>query len=460
MQAGDGRGRAGGGAGEGDAGDGPAMLVFGPDGLLNAWNAAAAALPALAGGLRTGVDRGALSGRLADREVVDQRLTDGSTVCLVGGRGGLTPERGSRLFAAASHDLRQPLAALSLLVGAMDGRVGDPAAREVLKAMGSAVQSMKSMVDGHFDLARLEAGLIEPEPAPIAVNGILTRLALEFAPRFEGRRLRFTVMPCSAMIESDAALLERILQALLSNTLRHMGRGRVLLGCRRRGDGLLVGVWDSGRGLPPEELQALREAMEHPSLGGSAGRVLGLGLTLAGRLARRLGLRPVVESAPARGSLFGVVVPRAAEGSEEAAAPIVPEEPPAADVSRARVLVIEDDRMVLDALGVLLSQWGCAVIGADSYDAAMARLGPDPVPPDLVVADLRLKGAANGIVAIRQIAKALNAAVPGLVLTGDTDPTRLREARLSGYPILHKPVAPLALRAVLGKLLGRDRLAP
>lgn len=114
--------------------------------------------------------------------------------------------------------------------------------------------------------------------------------------------------------------------------------------------------------------------------------------------------------------------------------------------------------MVLDALDALLNQWGCAVIGAESVDAALERLGPDGRAPDLVISDLRLKGATNGIVAIRQIGKALDIEVPGLILTGDTDPMRLREARLSGYPLLHKPVAALALRAAVARLLGRDRL--
>ncbi|MDQ2106075.1 response regulator, partial [Azospirillum isscasi] len=131
---------------------------------------------------------------------------------------------------------------------------------------------------------------------------------------------------------------------------------------------------------------------------------------------------------------------------------------PGEDVSRARVLVVEDDPMVLEALGALLGQWGCAVIAADSVDAALERLGPGPQAPDLVISDLRLKGAVNGIVAIRQIGKALDTALPGLILTGDTDPMRLREARLSGYPLLHKPVAPMALRGAVARLLGRERL--
>ena len=436
------------------------LLVFDREFRLTGWNAAAAALAPLAGALAPGAPLAALEPLLDGIPHRDWRLAEGGLVRLLGRGPGLSADRGSRLFAAASHDLRQPLAALSLLMGALDGRIGDPGARDVLHSMATAVHSMKTMVDGHFDLARLEAGLLEPETGRHAMNGILTRLALDFAPRFEARRMRFSVLPCSAMVETDATLLERILHALLSNALRHTEGGRVLLGCRRRGNALRIEVWDSGRGLPPDQLAQLRAELARAPGEERAGRVLGLGLTLAGGLAHRLGHRIAVESEEGRGSLFTVTVARVPDQEEEAPAAPAPDEAPDADVSRARVLVIEDDRLVLDALGVLLGQWGCAVIGAESYDAALERLGPDPQAPDLVIADLRLKGAANGIVAIRQIAAALGAAVPGLILTGDTDPKRLREARLSGYPLLHKPVAPLALRTALANLLGRERLEP
>jgi len=450
-----------------------ALLVFDDALQLTTWNDEAAGLPALAGALEPGMALAVLEPLLAGHSQSEWRLADGGFARLVGAvpgqtqgqaqgqAQGLSADRGSRLFAAASHDLRQPLAALSLLVGALDGRVGDPAARAVLRSMTAAVQSMKTMVDGHFDLARLEAGLVEPDIGRHAMNGILTRLALDFAPRFEARHLRFSVLPCSAMVETDATLLERILNALLSNALRHTERGQVLLGCRRRGEELRIEVWDSGRGLPADQVQVLRTELERAPGDDRAGRILGLGLTLAGGLARRLGHHIAVDSVLGRGTRFSVHVRRVPELEEDAVPVFAPDEPPAeADVSRARVLVIEDDRLVLDALGVLLSQWGCAVIGAESYDAAVERLGPEPQAPDLIIADLRLKGAANGIVAIRQIGKTLAVDVPGLILTGDTDPRRLREARLSGYPLLHKPVAPLALRTAVANLLGRERLKP
>lgn len=448
-----GRGSGGPAAGAG------ALLLFDSARRLTAWNGEAAALPALAGALTPGVPLAALEPLLAGLPQTEWRLADGGFARMAGPQPGLSADRGSRLFAAASHDLRQPLAALSLLVGALDGRVGDPAAREVLRSMTAAVQSMKTMVDGHFDLARLEAGLIEPDIGVHSVNGILTRLALDFAPRFEARRLRFSVLPCSAMVETDAALLERILDALLSNALRHTEKGRVLLGCRRHRDELRIEVWGSGRGLSADHLQVLRAELDRAPGDDRAGRILGLGLTLAGGLAHRLGHRIAIDSAPGRGTHLSVHVRRVPEREEEAAMAAPPGDMPLeADVSRARVLVIEDDRLVLDALGVLLGQWGCAVIGAQSYDAAVERLGPEPQAPDLVIADLRLKGAANGIVAIRQIGRTLGVDVPGLILTGDTDPHRLREARLSGYQLLHKPVAPLALRTAVANLLGRERL--
>ncbi|WP_114859822.1 ATP-binding response regulator, partial [Azospirillum brasilense] len=343
------------------------------------------------------------------------------------------------------------------------GVFNDPAARDLLNAMGNAVESLRGMVDGHFDLVRLEAGLVQPDIGAPVVNGILTRIALDAAPRFDGRGLRFSVLPCSVRVATDASLLERILQGFVASTLRHTERGRVVLGCRRQGADLRIELWSTGRGLQPDQRLALRQEFQRPGGAGDPS-VIDLGLRLACGLARRLGHRLEIDSTPGRGTMLAVLVPQAADGADEpppvaepgpvdAAAPA-----PGADVSRARVLVIEDDPMVLEALGALLGQWGCAVVAADSVDAALERLGPGPQPPDLVISDLRLKGAVNGIVAIRQIGKALDATLPGLILTGDTDPMRLREARLSGYPLLHKPVAPMALRGAVARLLGRERL--
>ncbi|WP_042695095.1 hybrid sensor histidine kinase/response regulator [Azospirillum sp. B506] len=505
----------------------PALLVFGADGRLADWTPAAAALPWLADRLTAGLpaervaallSSGPGSGALPDCK--ELRLAGGGMVWRFDGpamssAGGGAPvalqmrDPAGRLFAAASHDLRQPLAALSLLIGTLDGRLaarpedgrlGGPRGgigggigggnqerardgRDLLHSMAQAVESMRGMVDGHFDLVRLESGLIEPDIRSHAVNGVLMRLTLEVAPRFAGRGLRFTVMPCSAMVRTDSALLERLLHGLVANALRGTVRGRVLLGCRQRGDHLRIEVWDSGRGLSPQRLEALRMELDKPA--GEGAGTLGLDLTLVRGLARKLGLGLEVCAEEGRGTAFAVLVPLSVESAAErteaggqtggagdpaAAAPL--SGPPSAarsvtassaasgggsaDIGRTRILVIEDDPMVLAALEALLGQWGCSIVGADSYDMAVERIGPVPEPFDVIISDLRLKGAANGIVAIRQIAKLFDRPVPGMILTGDTDPKRLREARLSGYPLLHKPVAPLALRAAVVRLLGHD----
>ncbi|CBS85964.1 ATP-binding response regulator [Azospirillum lipoferum] len=467
-------------------GSAPPILVFGADGRLADWSPAAAALPGLAGRLAGGMPAADLAEQSGPGWTVVP-LAGGGAVWRLASLASSLPistsasadapapapavqpmqDPAGRLFAAASHDLRQPLAALSLLIGTLDGRLtegrtaaAERSGRDLLHSMAQAVESMRSMVDGHFDLVRLESGLIEPDIRTHAVNGVLMRLALDVAPRFADRGVHFSVMPCSSMVRTDSALLERLLHGLVANALRVTVRGRVLVGCRARGGRLRIEVWDSGRGLSAQRLVALRAELGYPA--GEGAGALGLDLTLVRGLARKLGLGLEVCAAEGRGTVFAVIVPRSVEaaegtGREEPPASAVPESG-GADISRTRILVIEDDPMVLAALEALLGQWGCSVVGADSYDAAVERIGPRPDRFDLIISDLRLKGAANGIVAIRQIAKLFDRPVPGMILTGDTDPKRLREARLSGYPLLHKPVAPLALRAAVIRLLGHDPL--
>ncbi|HYD29530.1 MAG TPA: hybrid sensor histidine kinase/response regulator [Azospirillaceae bacterium] len=441
-----------------------AALIFDADGRLVSWSPAAEARAASSGMLVRGLPRSALGMTMAAARTLDLPLSDGNSLCLLQPSDEETEvqtrARG-RFLATAGHNLRQPLSALSLLAGALETRVHDPAGRDILKAMGSAVQAMKGLVETHLELAKLDAGTLRPEVGEVAVNSVLTRLAMELLPRFEERRLRFSAEPCSAVVRSDRGLLERILGALAANALRCTDHGRVLVGARRRGNELRLEVWDTGRGIAPEELATIREEFARPALPGQPGGAgFGLGLSLVWRLAGLLGHRLEVDSRPGRGSVFAVVVPLAVDtGADAPATPAAPDPGPT-DLTRARVLVIDDDRLVLDALTVLLEQWGCEVVPATAFEEAHERVMNGGALPDLIVADFRLKGSINGIGAIRLLCQAMERAVPGLILTGDTDPTRLREARLSGYPLLHKPVTPLALRTNLAHLLGRERLEP
>ncbi|WP_158043449.1 ATP-binding response regulator [Skermanella pratensis] len=363
----------------------------------------------------------------------------------------------SRFFAVANHDLRQPLAALSLFVGALENRLKDPTSRDILRAMNTALATIKNLVDAHLDIARIDAGTLRVEPVGHSVNGLLTRMALEFAGPARQKGLTLHVAPCSAVIRSDRDLLERILRNLLSNAVRYTSSGRILLGCRRQGDRLRIEVWDTGPGIPADQLDIIFEEFYRgntPSTSESAG--FGLGLSIVDRLSRLLDHSLSVRSREGKGSVFAITVPM----EREAEVRIEPVHAPARpnDADRPRVLVIEDDVIVLQALELLLDQWGCEVTAASGYDEAIEGISAKADPPDLVIADFRLSGPASGIVAIRQIAKMLGVDLPGLIITGDTDPRCLKEARLSGYPLLHKPVSALALRAAVASLLGRDRL--
>ena len=363
----------------------------------------------------------------------------------------------SRFFAVANHDLRQPLAALSLFVGALENRLKDPTSRDILRAMNTALATIKNLVDAHLDIARIDAGTLRVDPVGHSVNGLLTRMALEFAAPARQKGLTLHVAPCSAVIRSDRDLLERILRNLLSNAVRYTSNGRILLGCRRQGDQLRIEVWDTGPGIPSDQLDIIFEEFYRGNTSSTSDAAgFGLGLSIVDRLSRLLNHSLTVRSNEGKGSVFAISVPMEVEPETRLIAPHAPVR--TGNEGLPRVLVIEDDVIVLQALELLLDQWGCEVIATSGYDEAIEELAGQTQAPDLVIADFRLSGPASGIVAIRQIAKMLQVDLPGLIITGDTDPRRLKEARLSGYPLLHKPVSALALRAAVASLLGRDRL--
>jgi CheY-like chemotaxis protein len=323
--------------------------------------------------------------------------------------------------------------------------------------MNTALATIKNLVDAHLDIARIDAGTLRVDPVGHSVNGLLTRMALEFAAPARQKGLTLHVAPCSAVIRSDRDLLERILRNLLSNAVRYTSNGRILLGCRRQGDQLRIEVWDTGPGIPSDQLDIIFEEFYRGNTSSTSDAAgFGLGLSIVDRLSRLLNHSLTVRSNEGKGSVFAISVPMEVEAETRLIAPHAPIRTD--NEGLPRVLVIEDDVIVLQALELLLDQWGCEVIATSGYDEAIEGLAGQTQAPDLVIADFRLSGPASGIVAIRQIAKMLQVDLPGLIITGDTDPRRLKEARLSGYPLLHKPVSALALRAAVASLLGRDRL--
>ena len=359
----------------------------------------------------------------------------------------------TRFLAAASHDLRQPIHALGLLFATLADRVRDAGAAPVLKQIDGAVDAIDSMLNSLLDISKLDAGVVRPEVGPVEVGDLLERVNDEYQPiaKLTGNRLR--VRPSSAVVQSDAAMLQRILTNLVSNALRYTVNGRVLVGTRKRGNSIRIEIYDEGPGIPSHALEDI--FLEFHQLGNperDRRKGLGLGLAIVKRLADLLGHGIEVHSTVGRGSRFTVTLPVSVTSRRAAT------HPPAAsavgaDLHGRRVLVLDDDVSVLDAMRSLLERWGCEVITTSSPEEAEAEVGSAAGPPDMLIVDYRLRRHASGIETIAHLFQVAGSRIPALVITGDTAPDRLREAQESGYPLLHKPVRPAQLRTVMRQLI-------
>jgi len=365
----------------------------------------------------------------------------------------------SRFLAAASHDLRQPMHALGLFVTQLNHRIKDPENRHLTGRIEAAVTALQGLLDALLDVSRLDAGVVNANLSDFPLSGLLGRIESTFAPEATDRHLHFRVKHCRLAAHSDPVLLERILINLVANALRYTERGGILVGCRRRGDRVRIEVWDSGVGIAPEHQQSIFQEfyqVGNPERDRKKG--LGLGLSIATRLARLLGGRIDVRSVPGRGSVFAVEVPQAKEthirlptvlatGIEEL-------------LDGARVLVVDDDALVCEAIAGLLDQWGCQVMTAGHGDQALETAAGPAGPPDAVLCDYRLPAGETGDTVIRHLRERYGPDLPAALITGDTSPERLREARSGGIPLLHKPVQPARLRALLEHLLAARTVSP
>jgi signal transduction histidine kinase/CheY-like chemotaxis protein len=359
----------------------------------------------------------------------------------------------SHLIASASHDLRQPLHALNLFVARLRDEP-DPAERSRLVArIDASVGSMNELFGSLLDMTRLEAGIVEPIPTVLPVRRLLDRIETTFGEAAHKKGLRLRVVASRAWMVSDPILLERILLNLVSNAVRYTEQGGVVVGCRRRGATLRIDVCDTGPGIPEGQRRSIfGEFYQLARPEARRGEGLGLGLAIVDRLCRLLGHRVDVDSEPGRGSRFSVTVPLAAEPRAADEIPVPPWR--IADPARGkRIMVIDDDTLVLDGMRAILQGWGCQVATAVSGDAALARLKEDGARPDLIISDSRLADGETGLDAIARLRAAAGMPIPALVITGDTAPERLREASAAGFPLLHKPVSPMALRTALNRLL-------
>jgi signal transduction histidine kinase/ActR/RegA family two-component response regulator len=362
----------------------------------------------------------------------------------------------STFLAAASHDLRQPVHALGLFVGALRGLVLPREAEPLIDQIDASISALDGLFGALLDISRLEAGVVPVQRRSFPIRPILERVCRDCAADADASGVRLTWVESAAILDADPVLMERILRNLVSNAVRYTHRGRILVGTRRRGAAISLQVWDTGIGIPIHEQDRIFQ--EYYQIGNperDRGKGLGLGLAIVRRLADLMGCDLSLRSEPGKGSCFAVSVPLANQTSRP--------ETPAADIAPAvsgakLIVVIDDEVAVREGTARLLATWGHRVVAAGSGGEAIERLSSCPSTPDLLFCDYRLPGDENGIEVIERLRGEYNASIPAILVTGDTAPDRLAEARASGLVLLHKPVPNGKLRAAVANVIAAAEL--
>ncbi|WP_018410011.1 ATP-binding response regulator [Methyloversatilis thermotolerans] len=361
----------------------------------------------------------------------------------------------TRFLAAASHDLRQPLQSLSLFIDAQAQDADADRMHAINRRMREAADAMGKLLDELLDYARIESGSLTPTLAPLALQASFDRLAREFQPIAEAAGLRLRFRPTRCWVHTDQALFEQILRNLVGNALRYTGQGGVMVACRRRGGRLRVEVRDSGVGIPADRLDdVFREFYQLGNPERDRRKGLGLGLSIVDGLARALDHPVSVRSQPGRGSVFALSMPPAQAQASAARHRVAA---PSMRLAGHSVLLIDNEPDIREALAALMRPWGVVVHTAESAADALASL---PCRPDCVLADFRLLDGHTGIDAIAALRDRFGADLPAALITGDTDPARIRDARAAGFALLQKPTPAHRLLALLEFLLQPPESAP
>lgn len=348
----------------------------------------------------------------------------------------------SRFLTAIGHDLMQPLHAAHLFTDTLSQQLGDPAQREAVRQVRGALDSTTDLLTGLFDMSRLEAGGLVPQPREFPLAEVLEPLASEFRALAAERGLQFDCVPTAAWVRSDPQLLRRVLQNFLANAVRYTVHGGVLLGVRRAGDALRIEVHDTGPGIEPAQQAAIFEEFRRGE--GAAGQGLGLGLAIADRIAQLLEAPLTLRSRIGRGTVFALAVPRAATRAPAAAMG-------KKGLAGTRVLIVDNEPAALQSLRALLEGWGCEVDAVADGEAAEAAMAANDA--SLWLFDYHLDGGDTGAALHARLARRFGAR-PALILSGDGSDAVRRAVQEAGLPLLSKPLKPLALKSVLDRLLA------
>ena len=367
----------------------------------------------------------------------------------------------TQFFAAASHDLRQPLHAMGLFAEALRQKSHNEEVAQLVNSINSSVDALEGLFSELLDITRIDTGGVEVLPRHFEVADILRKLRLNFEPTAFEKGLALRLRGGEKVVQADPLLVERILRNLVSNAIRYTNDGTVLVGARRRGDKVLLQVWDTGLGIREEERARIFEEFYQvhstEAVAPEQRKGLGLGLAIVKRLADLMNAPLSLASQPGRGTVFTLELPAGKAPRVEPV--VVPGKGPLGlTLDGKLIVVVEDEPVVRSGLEVLLKGWGASLASFDSVAQSRAwaeASDPTAVKPDLLIVDYRLENGLNGVDAIKSLRARFGAGVPAIIVTGSTMSGHEKEAHDGDFHLLIKPVVPNKLRAMIAFKLGQ-----
>ena len=385
---------------------------------------------------------------ISERAAVEARLRDAK---MDAERANLSK---TKFLAAVSHDLLQPLNAARLFTSSLLEHSFGPKAEGLVRSVSTSLDDVENLLGTLVDISKLDAGVIKPDIMAFDLRDLLNNIAREFRQMALAEGLTLDFVPSSAIVESDSQLLARILRNFLTNAIRYTGTGRILLGCRRHREHVLLQVWDTGPGIPEDKLtEIFQEFKRIRPAGSQPDKGLGLGLAIVDKISRMLGHEVTVSSIEGKGSVFSVKVP---------VGRLLPKQPTTDDdravsnhggLGGARIWVIDNDHAICQGMQTLLEGWDCQVVSAVSLGDLERQLDPAKSPVDLILADYHLDNDENGVDVVAEINGRRHCPAPVVMITANYSNELKQHIRELGHVLMNKPVKPLKLRSALNHLL-------
>lgn len=361
----------------------------------------------------------------------------------------------TRFIAAASHDVLQPLNAARLSISGLSELLADGEGAGLVRQVERSLDTMEELLRTLLDISRLDSGVMQPEVTTFPLQDIFEAVASDFAPLAAKAGLKLRVRPTRLHIQSDRMMFRRILQNIVSNALRYTGEGGVLVGARERGGNAAIEVHDTGIGISPDQSALVFEEFHRgPDAASSHAGGLGLGLSIVRRMSLALAHPLELRSAVGKGTMFRLMVPVAAGQVQLQSTPGVAADSPVYGISGARILLVENDVSVREAMEGLLTRWHCTIRTSASLGEAMTVLSGTGFQPDIILADQHLDRSTLGSDTVAQARKLLKRTIPAIIITADPDTHLGHIAKAERIEVMQKPVRPAELRALMAHLLA------